>query len=79
MGAIVKAEFKLWLGFTDSDEGVGLMMIADLTGKAAGNNFGLVVAALLLLAFVHGHRDDDQFRKLLMELGVNPGFGHFCA
>lgn len=79
MGTIVKAEFKLWLGFTDSDEGVGLMMIANLTGKAVGNDFGLVVAALLLLAFMHGNGDDEQPRKLLVELGVNPRFGHFCA
>ena len=79
MGPIVKAEFKLWLGFTDSDEGVGLMMIANLTGKAAGNDLGLVVAALLLLAFVHGNGNDEQLRKLVMELGINPGFGHFCT
>ena len=79
MGTIVKTEFKLWLGFTNSDEGVWLMTIANLTGKALCNNFGLVVAALLLLAFVHGNRNDEQLRKLLMEVGVNPGFGHFCA
>ena len=79
MGTIVKAEFKLGLGFTDARDGIGAMTITDRAGKTARDEFGLVVAALLLFAFVHGNGDDEQVRKLVMEFGVNPGFGHFFA
>ena len=79
MGTIVEAKLKLGLGFTDAPENVGLMTIPDGAGETAGDEFGLVVAPLLLFALVHGNGDDKQVRKLVMEFGVNPGFGHFSA
>ena len=52
------------------------MTVADLTGEATGDQFSLVVASQLLLAGMHGNRDNQELRILLVEFVLDPALSH---
>ncbi len=74
--AIGDADRILGLGFAVAAKNLGSVTVADLTGKAAGDQFGLVVTPKRLFAGVHGNGNDEELRMVLIESLLDPTFGH---